>query len=352
MPFKELIFFILFIFILVSPKTLKSQSEAIDLFKDDTTTINSYYQNLNNQLILRFYILQKSNSVDLSRDNESLRYRPNGTFSLGLGFNYKWLGLGVSIGIPTSVEQNQKYGRTKRFDLQVNLYSKRIGADAHIQNYKGYYLANPDKFTDWEEDYYPQLPDMNVSTLGASVYYIFNSDRFSYRAAFVGNQVQRRSAGSAVTGLFFSQDEVYTDSGFIPKEIGDTTWTGYDLKSFKATTFGINAGYMYTFVIGQKGFFISLAAVPGIGYREYLIKVIPDSTEIKELVAMHLLGRIAIGYTRSNYFFNLSAGFNLRNYEYKSYSMSLSTDQLRFTFAWRIETKASKKKGQYYRYGK
>lgn len=352
MSFKELIFSILFIFVLISPISLRSQSQAMALFREDTTTINRYYQKLNDQLILRFYILQKSNSVDLSRDNESLKYRPNGIFSLGVGFNYKWLGLGLSLGIPTTVEQNRKYGTTTRFDLQLSLYTKRIGGNAHIQNYKGYYLSNPDKFTDWEEDHYPQIPDMSVSTLGASLFYIFNSSKFSYRAAFVGNQVQRRSAGSAVTGFFFSQDEVYTDSGFIPEEIVDTTWTGYDLKSFKATTFGVNAGYMYTFVIGQKGFFISLAAVPGIGYREYLIKVIPDRTEIKEHVALYLLGRAAIGYTRSNYFFNLSAGFNLRNYEYKSYSMSLSTDQLRFTFAWRFETKASKKKGQYYRYGK
>ena len=351
MLFRSLIFTFLFTPALLVPNLLKSQSELTGIPEEDST-VNRYYQNLNNQFILRVFVLQKSNSVDLSKDNQSLKYRPNGTFSLGVGFNYKWLGLGVSLGLPSTVEQNRKYGKTQRFDLQVSLYTKVLGANAHIQNYKGYYLSNPDKFTVWEEDYYPQLPDMNVSTMGANLFYIFNSKKFSYKAAFVGNQVQRRSAGSAVTGIFFTQDEVSTDSGFIPKEIVDTTWHGYDLKSFKASTIGVNAGYLYTFVIGQKGFFVSLAAIPGIGYREYLVTALHGYSETKDLFAVHLLGRFAIGYTRSNLFFNLSAGFNFRNYEYNSYSMSLSTEQLRFTFAWRFETKASKKRDQYYRYGK
>lgn len=352
MQFKAHMFSFLLVFALIIPVLLRSQSADTKLLKDDTTSINRYYQNLSDQLIIRIFSLQKSNNVELRKNNHALRYEPNGTFSLGVGFNYKWLGIGLSLGIPSSTEEIEKKGKTKRLDLQLSMYSKLFGFDAHLQNYTGYYLANPNKFTNWDEDYYPQLPDMSVSTLGASLFYIFNSNRFSYKAAFVGNQVQRRSAGSAVTGLFFSQDDVSTDSGYIPNEIIDTTWQGYDLKSFKASTFGLNAGYLYTFVIGQKGFFICLAAIPGIGYRKYLLTSMQGISETKDLFAYHFLGRIAIGYTRPKFFINLSLTFNMRDYKYKSYTMSLSTDQVRFTFAWRFETKASKEQNQYYRYGK
>jgi len=345
---KAHLYQLLLVLLMLIPSLLKSQQGLSEIILDDTTAGNVFYRNLNNQFILRFFALHKANVIELRKDDKALIYRPNGTVSIGVGFNYKWLGLGISLGLPSSKEQIEKYGKTQRIDLQVSIYSKAVGLDAHLQRYKGYYLANPNDYVQWNEDYFPQFPDMNVFTMGVNLFYIFNNNKFSYRAAFVGNQVQKKSAGSVVGGIFFTQDAVTTDSGFIPKEIIDTLWLDFNLKSFKASTVGLTAGYLYTFVIGQKGFFISLAGVPGIGYRKYKISDLEANTETKELIALQLLARMAIGYTRSNYFFNLTAAFNLRNYKYKSYTAGLSTEQIRFTFGLRFETKASKKLNQFY----
>lgn len=347
-PMRKILTYYTWTILILCPILINAQSEAKEQIEIDSSSSQVYYNNLNNQFILRFFLAHKANGVEISKGGKSLRYRPNGTMSLGVGFNYKFLGLAISVGLPTTQDQTYKYGKTQRLDLQVSIYSKAIGADAHIQSYKGYYLANPSDFNQWNEDYYPQLTDMQVSTIGANLFYIFNNDKFSYKAPFIGNQVQKKSAGSAVTGLFFILDEVKTDSGFIPKEIVDTTWNSYDIKSFKATTFGITAGYLYTFVIGKKGFFISLAGVPGIGYRKYAVVDINNNEGSEQLLALHLMSRIALGYTRSNLFVNLTSAFNLRNYEYNSYNMGISTEQIRLTFGLRFETKASKKRKQFY----
>lgn len=333
---------------ITSPLFTQANIEIDGEPKNDSASVEIFYKNLNNQFLLRLFTNYKANGVEIKGNDKVLRYRPNGTMSFGIGFNYKWLGLGISVGFPVSSKDKQKYGNTKRIDFQLGIYSKAIGADAYYQSYKGYYLANPNDFIEWNEDYLPQLPDMQVSTIGANLFYIFNNDKFSYRAAYVGNQIQKKSAGSAVSGIFFVQDEISSDNGFIPNEIVDSAWSEYDVKSFKALTIGVSAGYLHTFVLSKSGFYINLAGIPGIGYRKYRLTNISGKEESEELLALHLHLRAAIGYTRSNLFLVLMGAFNIRNYAYKSYSLGISTEQIRFTFGWRFETKASRLKRQFY----
>lgn len=335
-----LILLILFISI-----NVHSQAENFTSAKTDSNYNKNYYSNLNNQFILRFYGLYKTNNVNISKEDMTLEYKPNGVFSIGVGFNYKFLGLGFSFGAPSSAKSNEKYGTTQRLDFQVSIISKAIGLDGFLQIYKGYYIANPNDFIEWKDENYPQLSDMKVLTLGLNAFYLFNSDKYSYRAAFIGNQVQNKSSGSITAGLFGTFDQVKTDNGFVPASLSDSVQTEFDLKSFQAYTIGLSVGYMYTFVFG-KGFFLSLAAVPGMGYRHYDLERLDDSKETKDQLAVQLLGRIALGYTMNRLYINFNTIFNVRNYNYKSYNLSLSTEQLRLTLGIRFQTKASKKRNQ------
>lgn len=336
------------IIICIISQILHSQVEnGIDNLRDTTTINETYFTDLNNQFILRFYGLYKSNNVNLTNDGKTVKYRPNGIYSIGIGFNYKFLGLGISYGGPLSQSSKEKKGNTQRLDIQASMISAAIGLDGFLQVYKGYYLSNPDDFTNWDNDYYPQIPDMNVLTLGINAFYIFNNKKFSYRAAFIGNQVQTTSAGSLTAGLFGTFDQVKTDNGFVQADLVDSVQTDFDLKSFEAFTVGLSAGYMYTFVFG-KGFYLSLAAVPGIGYRHFKVVALDNSQSNKDQLAVQLLGRIALGYTKKRFYINFNTLFNLRNYNYKSYELEMSSEQLKLTFGLRFQTKASKKRNQYH----
>ena len=325
---------------------LQCQNKIENDEPNDSTRI-AYYTNLNNQFILRFYGLYKTNNVNLSNNEKTIRYRPNGVFSFGVGFNYKFLGLGISYGAPFSQESKTKKGNTQRLDIQASIISKAIGLDGFLQIYKGYYISNPSDFTEWDNENYPQLPDMRVITLAVNAFYIFNNNKYSYRAAFIGNQVQYKSAGSITAGVFGTFDQVKTDNGFIPTDFSDSINNEFDLKSFETFTIGLSAGYMYTFVFG-KGFFLSLGAVPGIGYRHYTLVTLDNTESNKDQIAIQLLGRIGLGFTKNRYFINFNTLFNVRNYTYKSYELSMSTEQLRLTFGIRFQTKASKKQNQYH----
>ena len=81
----------------------------------------------------------------------------------------------------------------KRFDVQLSMYSKRVVVDALYQKYKGFHVKNPGDFTNWDSTaILPQLPDMENYSLGASAYYILNYKKFSYRAAYVRNEIQNK----------------------------------------------------------------------------------------------------------------------------------------------------------------
>ena len=337
-----------FIIICFTAQLLFSQDKIEDKQVNDTIQNDEpWFTNLNNQFILRFYGLYKANNVNLSNNDGTLNYRPNGIYSLGVGFNYKFLGLGISYGAPLSQASKQKKGNTQRLDIQASLISSSIGLDGFLQIYKGYYLSNPGDFTEWESDIYPQLPDMNVITLAVNAFYIFNNSKYSYRAAFIGNQVQNKSAGSVTAGLFGTFDQVKTDNGFLPENLIDSIQTDFDLKSFEAFTVGLSAGYLYTFVF-RRGFYLSLAAVPGVGYRHFNLVELDNVQSTKDQVAVQLLGRIALGYSKKQFYINLNTLFNLRNYQYKSYELSLSSEQIKLTFGFRFQTKASKKRNQFH----
>ena len=311
---------------------MRSYSQA----PSDTTVLkNMYYSDLSDLLHLRIYSLAKLNTLKISIGNDKLLLEPNGVISLGVGFNFKGFGLGLGIGIPSSSRSNDKYGKTQRFDFQAGIFSKRVGGDAYLQVYKGYYNANPGDFMNWDENYYPQLPDMQTVSLGVSVFYIFNNKKFSYKAAFVRTQVQKKSAGSITAGLFATYDDVSTDKGFLPSEFPDSVGYDFDLTAYRYFATGLNVGYMYTWVI-SKSFFLNLAGIPGFGYKDIRIKNSSGEFSHDKDPHAQLMLRGALGFESNKVYAGFTASTLIRNMKYKDYDVNLSTEKFRLFIGMRF----------------
>jgi hypothetical protein len=307
---------------------------AKTLFAQDSTNIIDY----SDQLLIRVYTVTKSNSLAIENQqaNKTLKLLPNGNTSLGLGFNYKKFGLGVAFGLPPSEERDQKYGRTQRLDLQGSLYGKKIGADGFFQVYKGYYNENPQDFLDWNSDLQPQIESMRILSVGATAFYVFNSDTYSYRAAFVRDEIQRRSSGSFLLGLFGNYDEGSTEKGFIPEEFPDSLRTLIDVKEFKNLAVGVSLGYAHNFVIDEK-FILGIAILPGFGYQRVTIRELDGTLSSEDQPAGQLLGRIALGYEHRHFFLGLTGSVNVRSIDLDPYNFNLATEQFRFIIGKRFK---------------
>lgn len=268
----------------------------------------------------------KIHNIILKNENtdKELALEPNGKSSISFGFGYKWLGFGLSFNPGFMNKDDNIYGRTESFDTQLNIYSKFIGFDAYLQYYKGFYIENPEDFTNWQYDFFPLRPDLESFSFGLSAYYFSNSKHFSYKAAFSRNQIQKRSAGAFIAGINFSENIVLAPGSFLPKELPDSLKPYYNIDAFITYSLGVSIGYTRTFVF-LKRFFINLSIVPGFGFRNAKYAVDGLITEIVPTITGSLTSRFSLGYEGKR----LYAGFTFVNlvdsYNYKSINISSAT---------------------------
>jgi hypothetical protein len=324
--------YLLLLLVLLSGWFSKVNSQA-DVPGDST---DQYIQDLTQLFNLRVYTLTKLNTLEIINPPDKIIMRPNGNTNIGIGINYKRLGLAVAFGRPLSQSSIEKYGLTNRLDMQVSMYGKRIGLDGFVQRYKSYYMANPSDFVDWNKPQYPQEQDLQVFSIGASAFYLFNSEKFSYRAAYLRNEIQRKSAGSFSAGIFFYHDVVRSENGLVPAEFPDSIHDDFDLKEFDATTLGILIGYQHTFVITEN-LFINFQVTPGFGYRRLDVTTVGGVSSPENSPAWQVLGRLALGYEFDWFYIGAMGSIVWRSYKYKDYEIDLGTEQFRFTIGKRFD---------------
>ncbi len=318
-------------------KSQNSKSSPVENFPVfDTSYIKSY----TDQLGLFTYALRKYRTYGLKNKelNTKLKFEPNGQTNLGLGFNYKWINLGVAGSFEFMNKDNHVYGETSRLDLQFNAFSRFIGFSGHYQKYTGFYLSNPDDFLNWDESYYPYLADLESTSFGISVFYFFNHKKFSYKAAYIRNEVQKKSAGGFVLGSYIDVDKLYRPSGFVPEELPDSLNQLFNFNGFTTYVAGISFGYTYTQVF-LKRCFINFSLVPGIGYRALSI----SNGKVPANFTGSINARISLAYEGKRFYCGISSYSSAESFKYESIDISTNSGLLRFYLGKRFQFKKHKK---------
>jgi len=318
---------------------------SVNLFSQVETEVSEnnvkydtiYIKNLSDKLAFRIYNIWKNTELKLTdlKTKKYLQIEPNGSTNIGLGFNYKWMGLGIAFGMPFINNDDSIYGKTKRFDFQLNLYGRTMGADIYFQRYKGFYISNPKMLVSWNKKEYPILEDMQIIALGASVYYFFNHKKFSYRAAFVRNEIQKKGQGSIILGVYYGLNSAFDKTGFLSANLKDSLNTLFDIYSFNSNNFGISFGYTFTFVIAKQ-FFINLSLVPGIGGVKTNITTSNNVYKLGTHLAVRYIARFALGYENKNFYMGLTAYSTGSSYEYSYIKIEPSTGNVKLFFGKRF----------------
>ncbi|HRI20954.1 MAG TPA: DUF4421 domain-containing protein, partial [Panacibacter sp.] len=216
---------------------------------NDTT----YYSVYPNMVTTRFYFSQKYTAFTLKAPGEKagLHYRPNTTLNMGVGATYHNFSLNLAYGFGFLNPDTGK-GKTKYLDLQGHFYPGKWALDWFGQFYKGYYLK-PKGYAAITPDAYYLRPDVKVNIAGLAAYRLLNNNRFSYNAAIIQNEWQKKPAGSLLLGAEMHYGVVKADSAFVPKNLGNE-YTQADINNIKYFSFGPGAGYAYTLVLRQHFF--------------------------------------------------------------------------------------------------
>ena len=229
--------------------------------------------------------------------------------TLSLGVSY--LGLSLSAALNPA----KLMGKYHDFELNFNSYGRRFGFDIIYQDAKN--------FTGWHDHDGIEritLPDgvLSVKTLNLNAFYVFNSRRFSYPAAFSQSYIQRRSAGSlllAASGMWQHATLEWE------KEM-----------QLKMTNISLGAGYGYNYVPG-RGWLLHISALPTfIVYSNTSMTFgdtrVPLNYHFPEVI---ITGRGAVVRQWGNKFLGMSMLFNFTNIGHKE---SLTIHNIK----WRVRT--------------
>lgn len=164
-------------------------------------------------------------------------YMPNNPVNIGLGLSIKNTILSFGYGYGFDFLRNKDKGKTKSFDFQYHYYGNKVTVDAYLQDYKGFYVQDND-----DDKFISLASDLQMQYYSLFSQYVFNGDKFSYKAAVNQSEKQLKSAGSFLLGGGLYYTAIRSDSSFV---YNDKT----NLRSFQV---GVSLGYAYTWVINPK----------------------------------------------------------------------------------------------------
>ena len=293
---------------------------------------SSYYQTYPRHITARVFGSQKYTRLSMDgKGASSLRYIPNNPFAVGVGVTYGIATLNLGIGLASSTDKEEK-GKTKSLDLQTHIYARSWVIDLYGQFYKGYYLAPQGKAAAGN-DYYIR-PDMKVQMFGASAYHLFNSERFSYRAPFIQNEWQKKSAGSFLLGGELYAGSVKSDSALGPSTVAND-FSANGIRRVNFIEFGPGAGYAYTLVLQQHWFITASGTVNAdIGFTK---EIVSAGKEKQTSISPNFTLRGVAGYNSDNWSATVSWVENQMNFNGSNdRDYLLRTGNLRFTVAKRF----------------
>ena len=224
-----------------------------DLYGQDSLVHgNGYYTSYPDKLMLRVYLSQKFAPFTIpSEDDPQLNYKSNSKLSLGAGFTYRSLTINLAYGFGF-LNKEKGSGKTTGLDLQLHVYPKHWAADIIASSRKEYFLDPADNNGLNLNNFYVR-PDVKRNLYGISLFRVPNSDKFSYRAAFIHNDWQTKSAGSLLFGGEIFAGTLKGDSALVPSAVSALyKQTGIEKVNF--ISIGPGIGYAYTLVFAKNLF--------------------------------------------------------------------------------------------------
>lgn len=249
-------------------------------------------------------ILQSDNWADSyflrSEELHSINMMSDPYANLGLYFKYSILSVGYSLDMSTiftgDAPKHHKWNfgiNCARFNIELNLwrnegtYIRRFGNYHHGRLIKKYFDG------------------LTFSAWDISSFYLFNSDRFSWGAAYAFDNNQLISQGSALLGFNIASYRVDFDFSKLPEDLRN--FYHYPLESyrFRYHTYNLTGGYTFNWVINRH-FVFNITGLPGVGISASS----SDSTHgLDTLFSMCFRGMGGLLYTNKRFFFGAKASF-------------------------------------------
>jgi hypothetical protein len=308
---------------------------SISLVDERGSTRSPYIQTFPDYFFLWPVIKQRRTSFELRSkegDRKVLDYLSNKPYSIGVGMYVFDLAIELAFAAPLDEMSKRIYGESNIRDIQLNVLGTRWGGDAHYQKYKGFYIYDSDVKIPAQTPY-PQRGDVETQSVGLSVNYTFNNERFSFRSAYNFVDRQLRSAGSFLVFGAFSNYRVGGDSAIVGKDYADDFPSTSSVTQVKVTSFAMAPGYTYSVI--YKDFYLNgtLAVGPSHNWLNYTGDL---QDERKTSFDVYVAARVGLGYNGERVFGGISFFNQLRSVNFDNMELITSMNSFKILIGYRF----------------
>lgn len=278
---KTLFFTLIFFLILLSSMEVRSQQadslmnkiESLGTYLLYRNHDSTYIKNYSDKAALRLITVNKYNFFRIQdrKKGTSLRYHPVRDLSLGAGISYRWFALDITFSL--GLRKKTDFENPRSFDFQGRLFSSKQYMSVILQYYMGYQLGNINGTQGVLGESSYKREDIRTINFALQYMFAFNYSKFSLKAPFVFNEIQQKSAGSAILGASFSMFVMDADSSVVPLQLSNEFDPSLHLRDLNVLSIGLSFGYMYTFVY-KTHYFMTLSVIPGLNVNsgDYLLE--------------------------------------------------------------------------------
>jgi hypothetical protein len=269
----------------------------------------------------------------LKDNRQKLTYRPNVSYYAGAGTYIFGIGFQLVAAIPQNNSNIERFGESRAVDLQANILGKNWGFDLFTQDYKGYYVDDPNRPLPAGAPN-PQRQDVRTRNTGVTGAYFFDKRRFSIKSTYNYFERQRKSAGSFLLSGNFNTFSLRADSSIYSAFYEALLGQNANFKSVSYTTVAVAPGYAYNFVVRSWFLGISLALGPGINWINYQTTSGPSKAAVQLNTFTDL--RLSFGYNGVRVFSGITFSQQSRNINYEGVRFTSSNDVIKFAVGYRF----------------
>lgn len=246
--------------------------------------------------------------------------RSNFNYDFGVHLSF----MAVSVGYTWNVNRLANIHHSPRSTFDFDFSCALFTAELRMQSTSG--NTRIERFGKYNGGHKVNIPLDGVHTdlLSVSAYYYFNHRKFSQAAVYKFSKYQKRSAGSWMLGVSYTQQKIEMDFSELDPDVLAFKPESLPLQSnFNFHDFDLVGGYSFNAVMPHNWVF-NITLLPGLGYKRSLL---PGERKLSEMISANINARMGLTYNHRALFLNLQAkamgGFVFNS----GYSFFNSTEQ-------------------------
>lgn len=243
--------------------------------------------------------------------------------NIGAYIQYMAVSFGYSYDMANIVGGSSTDHKKYEFGFNCALFNAEI---YYQENTGGTFLRKFGKYKNGKF-FKEEFPGVELHNFGIEAYYFFNNKKYSQGAAYNFSKIQKKSQGSFLAGLGYSNQKINFDFYLLPEHLKQYLTIPVGNYLFHYRSVNIIVGYGYNWVIAPRLLF-NITMMPAFGVSHCY----EDSLEgDKYKFAFHINGRSSLTYNLGNYFFSLIAKANGHLYRSGTYDMTLFNSIINFS---------------------